>query len=57
MENPKELIKSGENDLENISFSYFSIKNAPNIIIRGGVREWLVCVVKFTPMIPMTIGE
>lgn len=26
MENPKELIKSGENDLENISFSYFSIK-------------------------------
>lgn len=26
MENPKELIKSGENDLENISFSYFIIK-------------------------------
>lgn len=25
MENPKELIKSGENDLENISFSYFII--------------------------------
>ena len=26
MENPKELIKSGENDLENISFSYFITK-------------------------------
>ena len=27
MENPKELIKSGENDLENISFSYFIIES------------------------------
>ena len=35
MENPKELIKSGENDLENISFSYFIIYTINFIIFKS----------------------
>lgn len=53
MENPKELIKSGEIDLENICFSYFIIKKEKSVQKTPylSIISHLFRFVKFIPVV------